>query len=178
MITEVKNKICEVKDFPKPGIGFKDITPLVEDPTCYNYVIEKMAAWAKERNPELIAGIESRGFLFAAPIAYKLGLGLSIIRKKGKLPRKAVCVRAPNEYAVEYFEMHEDSVRPSQRVLIVDDLIATGSSSISAIDLIKKLNGHVVGFVALVELVFLFGVEAIKKAHPEIDIFTLVQFTE
>lgn len=178
MITEVKNKICEVKDFPKPGIGFKDITPLVEDPTCYNYVIEKMAAWAKERNPELIAGIESRGFLFAAPIAYKLGLGLSIIRKKGKLPRKAVCVRAPNEYAVEYFEMHEDSVRHSQRVLIVDDLIATGSSSISAIDLIKKLNGHVVGFIALVELVFLDGVAAIKKAHPEIDIFTLVQFTE
>lgn len=178
MITEVKNKICEVKDFPKPGIGFKDITPLVEDPTCYNYVIEKMAAWAKERNPELIAGIESRGFLFAAPIAYKLGLGLSIIRKKGKLPRKAVCVRAPNEYAVEYFEMHEDSVRPSQRVLIVDDLIATGSSSISAIDLVKKLNGHVIGFIVLVELVFLDGVAAIKKAHPEIDIFTLVQFTE
>jgi len=176
MLTKAKEKICEVKDFPKPGIGFKDITPLVEDATCYNYVIDKIASWAKERKTEVVAGIESRGFLFAAPVAHQLGLGLSIIRKKGKLPRKTVCVRAPNEYALEYFEMHTDSILPSQKVLIVDDLIATGSSSISAIDLVKKLEGEVIGFIAVVELCFLKGVECIKKAHPDVEILSLIQF--
>ncbi|MFB0566829.1 MAG: adenine phosphoribosyltransferase [Candidatus Aminicenantaceae bacterium] len=176
MITQAKNKICEVKDFPKPGIGFKDITPLVQDAGCYNHVIDKIAAWAKEREPEIVAGIESRGFIFAAPVAHHLKLGLSIIRKKGKLPRKTVCVRAPNEYALEYFEMHTDSILPSQRVLIVDDLIATGSSSIGAIDLIKKLGGKIVGFVSVVELSFLKGVECIKKAHPDVEILSLIQF--
>jgi adenine phosphoribosyltransferase len=176
MIIKAKEKICEVKDFPKPGIGFKDITPLVQDPACYNYVIDEIVSWAKEKKTEMVAGIESRGFLFAAPVAHRLGLGLSIIRKKGKLPRKTVCVRAPNEYALEYFEMHTDSVLPSQKVLIVDDLIATGSSSISAIDLVKKLRGEVVGFVAVVELCFLNGVECIKKAHPDVEILSLIQF--
>lgn len=176
MITRAKEKICEVKDFPKPGIGFKDITPLVEDATCYNYVIDQIASWAKKRKPQLVAGIESRGFLFAAPVAYQLKLGLAIIRKKGKLPRKTVCVRAPNEYALEYFEMHSDSIRPSQRVLIVDDLIATGSSSISAINLVKKLGGKVIGFASVVELVFLNGKEFIKKAHPDVDILSLIRF--
>lgn len=176
MITKAKEKIYEVKDFPKPGIGFKDITPLVQDAACYNYVIDRIVSWAKERKTELVAGIESRGFLFAAPVAHRLGLGLSIIRKKGKLPRQTVCVRAPNEYALEHFEMHTDSVHPSQKVLIVDDLIATGSSSISAIDLVKRLEGEVVGFVAVVELSFLKGVECIKKAHPDVDIMSLIQF--
>jgi len=176
MITKAKEKICEVKDFPKPGIGFKDITPLVQDAACFNHVIDKIASWAKKRKTEVVAGIESRGFLFAAPVAHQLGLGLSIIRKKGKLPRKTVCVRAPNEYALEYFEMHTDSILPSQKVLIVDDLIATGSSSISAIDLVEKLGGEVVGFVAVVELSFLNGVECIKKAHPDVEIVSLIQF--
>jgi len=176
MITKAKEKICEVKDFPQPGIGFKDITPLVQDAACFNYVIDQIASWGRERKPELVAGIESRGFLFAAPVAHQLGLGLSIIRKKGKLPRKTVCVRAPNEYALEYFEMHTDSILPSQKVLIVDDLIATGSSSISAIDLAKKLGGEVVGFVAVVELSFLKGVECIKKSHPDVEILSLIQF--
>jgi adenine phosphoribosyltransferase len=178
MIEEVKAKIYEVKDFPKPGIGFKDITPVVQDATVFNYVINEIASWAVKRAPDIVVGIESRGFLFAAPVAHHLGLGLSIIRKKGKLPRRAVSVRAPNEYAVEFFEMHEDAVVAGQKVLIVDDLIATGSSSISAIDLVQKLGGTVVGFAAVVELVFLKGVEAIKKAHPEVDIWTLVKFTE
>ncbi len=178
MIDKVKSKICEVKDFPKPGIGFKDITPVVQDAATYKYVIDRMAAWARKKKPQLIAGIESRGFLFASPVAHKLGLGLTIIRKKGKLPRKTVSVRAPNEYAVEHFEMHADSIQPGERVLIIDDLIATGSSSISAIDLVDKLGGKAVGFAALVELAFLNGVENIKKAHPEVDIFALIKFEE
>jgi len=176
MITQVKEKICEVKDFPKPGIGFKDITPLVEDPACFKFVVDQMTAWAKERKAEIIIAIESRGFLFGAPAAYKLGLGMAIIRKKGKLPRETVEIKAPNEYAVEYFELHKDAVKPGQKVFIVDDLIATGSSTISAIDLVKKLKGEAVGFGAVVELCFLKGVENIKKSHPDVDILSLIQF--
>ncbi len=178
MTTDVKSMICEVKDFPKPGIGFKDITPVVQDAACFNQVITTLAAWAKKRKPDIIVGIESRGFLFAAPVAHRLKLGLALIRKKGKLPRKTVSVKAPNEYAVEYFEMHEDSVRPGQRVVIIDDLIATGSSSVSAIELIKSLKGKVVGFAAVVELSFLNGVANIKKAHPDVEVFSLTRFDE
>jgi adenine phosphoribosyltransferase len=172
---DIKDKIREVKDFPKPGIGFKDITPIVLDGASFKKVIDRLAAWAKKKRPQLIVGIESRGFLFAAPLAYKLGLGLAIIRKKGKLPRRTVSVQAPNEYAVEFFEMHADAVKPGQRVLILDDLIATGSSSISAIDLVRKLKGRVVGFGALVELGFLRGAEAIRKAHPKVEVFSLIR---
>lgn len=178
MIDKLKSKICEVKDFPKPGVGFKDITPVVQDADCFKYAINRMTAWARKKKPQVIAGIESRGFLFAAPVAHRLGVGLTIIRKKGKLPRQTVSVRAPNEYAVEQFEMHADGVEPGQRVLIIDDLIATGSSSISAIDLVKKLGGKPLWFAALVELVFLRGIENIKKAHPGVEVFTLIKFEE
>lgn len=178
MTERIKTKICEIKDFPKPGIGFKDITPVVEDAAAYKQVVDLMTDWAKTRNPQIIAGIESRGFLFAAPVAHRLGLGMSIIRKKGKLPRKIVSVRAPNEYAVEHFEMHADSVEHGERVLIVDDLIATGSSSISAIELVQKLGGKVVGFAALVDLAFLKGIENIRRSHPEVEIFSLVTFND
>jgi len=176
MLERCKQKIPEVKDFPKPGIGFKDITPLVEDPQCFGYVVETLAAWARERGAERITGIESRGFLFGAAVAYTLGLGISIVRKKGKLPRETESVRAPNEYAVEYFEMHKGCVKPGQKVLIMDDLIATGSSSIAAIDLVQKLGGEVVGFAAVVELGFLKGVPAIHEKHPEVEIKTLIRF--
>lgn len=178
MLARVKALIREVKDFPKAGIGFKDITPVVQDAESFNFVIERMVSWAKERKPQIVVGIESRGFLFAAPVANKLGLGLAIIRKKGKLPSKTICVRAPNEYAVEYFEMHDDCIQFGQKVVIIDDLIATGSSSVSSIDLVKKLGGNVVGFISLVELAFLHGVDFIKKSHPDVDIFSLIQFEE
>ena len=178
MTNRVKALIREIKDFPKPGIGFKDITPLIQDPESFDYVIDRMVSWAREKEPQIVVGIESRGFLFAAPVANKMGLGLAIIRKKGKLPGKTVCVRAPNEYAVEHFEMHEDCIFPKQKVLIIDDLIATGSSTVSAIDLVKKLDGEVVGFAALVELSFLKGLEFIKKSHPEVDILSLIKFED
>jgi adenine phosphoribosyltransferase len=176
MKEKLKQTICEVPDFPKPGVGFKDISPLVQDAACFRYAIKSLASWAKKKHPDVIVGIESRGFFFAAPVAYKLNLGLALIRKKGKLPRKTVSVRAPNEYAVEYFEMHHDSIRPGQKVVIIDDLIATGSSSVSAINLIKLLKGQPMGFGAVVELSFLNGVANIKRAHPEVDVFSLIQY--
>ncbi len=173
---EIKEKIFEVPDFPQPGVNFKDITPLVQSPSVYNLVIDKITEWAKPKIPDLIVGIESRGFLFAAPLARDLKLGLAIIRKKGKLPRETIMVKAPNEYALEYFEMHKDALPSPARVIIVDDLIATGSSSISAIDLVKKLGGTVAGFAAVVELSFLKGREAILKAHPDVEILALVNY--
>ncbi len=127
MSIDLKNYILDVPDFPKPGIVFKDITPVVQSAQAFHFAVDELAAWARPLRPEILAGIESRGFLFAAALARELRLGLTVIRKKGKLPRKAACVVAPNEYALEHFEMHEDGVAPGQRVLIVDDLIATGS---------------------------------------------------
>lgn len=176
MAIDLKSFILDVPDFPKPGIMFKDITPVVQSAQAFHYAIDELAAWARPRRPELLAGIESRGFLFAAALARELRLGLTVIRKKGKLPRKSASVIAPNEYAVEHFEVHEDGVAPGQRVLIIDDLIATGSSSVSAIDLVKRLKGEVVGFAALVELSFLGGVEYIRRSHPGIDVHALVRY--
>ena len=171
-----KKKIYEVKDYPKPGVGFKDITPLVADKDTYGAVVDALSAWAKTKKPDLIVGIESRGYLFAAPVARDLKRGLAVIRKKGKLPRATVFVQAPNEYAVEYFEMHADALKPGQKILIIDDLIATGSSSISAIELVKMLQGVPVGFAAAIELSFLGGVPAIRKAHPDVPVFSLIKY--
>jgi adenine phosphoribosyltransferase len=176
MLERIKEKIIEVKDFPKPGIGFKDVTPLIEDPECFKFIVDKISELAVDKKTERIVSIESRGFIFGGPVAYKLSLGMSVIRKKGKLPRECLSMKAPNEYAVEYFEIHKDSVKPGEKVLIIDDLIATGSSSISAINLIKKLGGQVVGFAALVELSFLKGKQAIENVHPDVDIVTLIKF--
>ncbi len=176
MSIDLKDYILDVRDFPKPGIVFKDIVPIVQSAQAFNEATDRLAAWARTRRPEIIAGIESRGFLFAAALARELRLGMTVIRKKGKLPRKCASVVAPNEYAVEHFERHEDAIAHGQRVLIVDDLIATGSSSVSAINLVKLLKGDVVGFCAVVELSFLKGVEAIRKAHPEVDVHTLVRY--
>ncbi len=173
---QLKKRIAEVPDFPKPGVGFKDITPLVADAAAYNAVVGDLAAWARTKKPDLIVGVEARGFLFAAPVARDLKKGLAVIRKKGKLPRKTICVQAPNEYAVEFFEIHADAIRRGQRVLIIDDLIATGSSSISAIELVKRLGGIPVGFAAAVELVFLNGIKAIRRAHPDVNLFSLIKY--
>jgi adenine phosphoribosyltransferase len=176
MAIDLKSFILDVPDFPKPGIVFKDITPVVLDAAAYNFAIDELAAWARPKAPGVIAGIESRGFLFAAALARELRLGLTVIRKQGKLPRKSVSVLAPNEYAVEHFEMHEDGVSAGERVLIIDDLIATGSSSISAIRLVRLLGGEVVGFGAVVELSFLKGVENIRQACPGVDVRALVRY--
>jgi adenine phosphoribosyltransferase len=178
MIQTVKLKIREIKDFPKPGIGFKDIVPVLQDPDTFTFVIDRMTDWVRTLQPDVIIGIESRGFIFAAPIADRLRTGMSVIRKKGKLPFETVCVQAPNEYAVEYFEMHTDGILAGQRAVIIDDLIATGSSSIAAVDLVKKLDGKVAGFGAVVDLAFLDGIAAIRRAHPGLDILSLVTFED
>jgi len=173
---DLKSMIVDVPDFPKPGVIFKDITPIVQDAAAFNQVIDQLAEIARKYSPSRVAAIESRGFIFGAALARELRLGFTIIRKKGKLPRKTLSILAPNEYAVEYFEAHLDSVKPGEKVIIIDDLIATGSSGISAIELVQKLGGRVVAFAAVVELTFLDGVKRLNEAHPQVPVFSLIKF--
>lgn len=173
---DLKSLIVDVPDFPKPGVVFKDITPVIQDAEAFNLAVDLMTEVVRRYSPERVAAIESRGFIFGAALARELRLGFSLIRKKGKLPRQALTVLAPNEYAVEYFEAHLDSVQPGEKVVVVDDLIATGSSAISAIDLVQKLGGRAVAFISLVELTFLEGVKKINEAHPDVPVFALVKF--
>jgi adenine phosphoribosyltransferase len=174
MTVDLRSYIVDVPGFPKPGIVFKDVTPLVQSAEAFNFAIDELADWARPKKPDLVAGIESRGFLFAAALARDLRLGLAVIRKKGKLPRRSVTVVAPNEYAVEHFEMHEDAVAPGQKVIVIDDLIATGSSSISAIKLVRLLRGDVIGFGALIALSYLDGVKNIAEALPDVEVKALM----
>ena len=178
MVDRIKNVIREVKDFPKPGIGFKDITPILLDAPIFKHTVTMMSVWAAENNADLVVGIESRGFIFGAPMAIEIGAGFVPVRKRGKLPRNTVEVEAPNEYAVEYFEIHSEDIKPGQKVVIVDDLLATGGSLSSAIELVKKLGAHVVGAIVVVELCFLAGLEKIKEKYPDVEIFTLVKYDE
>lgn len=178
MVDRIKNKICEVKDFPKPGIGFKDITPLLLDAHVFKHTVSMMSSWAAEKKADVVVGIESRGFIFGAPMAIEMGAGFVPVRKRGKLPRNTVEVKAPNEYAVEYFEIHSEDIRSGQKVVIVDDLLATGGSLSSAIELVKQLGAQVVGAIVVIELCFLAGLEKIKAEYPDVEVFTLVQYDE
>ncbi len=151
--------IRDVPDFPKPGILFKDITPVLADGDALSEVIGALTRAAGRLSPDVIAGVESRGFLFGAPIAHAMNLGLVPVRKAGKLPAKTVQVEYALEYGTATVEMHEDSISPGQRVVIVDDLLATGGTAMAAAQLVEKLGGTVAGFVFLVELAFLGGRE-------------------
>src|SRR2546423_8332638 len=155
--------IRDVKDFPKEGIVFKDITPVLQDPRAFEEVIERMLAFARERKAELIAGIESRGFMFGTPMALSLGVGFVPIRKLGKLPRETLRAEYALEYGTNTVEMHKDAVQPGQRALIVDDLLATGGTAAAAADLIERAGGEVAGICCLVELAFLSGREAVSE---------------
>src|SRR5579862_964405 len=149
--------IRDVPDFPKPGILFKDITPVLAHPAAMKEVLARMATYAERRSPDLIVGIESRGFVFGMPLALQLGLGFAPVRKLGKLPAKTIREEYALEYGTNTMEMHADSVQPGQRVLIVDDLLATGGTARAAARLVEQLRGEVCGFVFLVELGFLDG---------------------
>ena len=149
--------IRDIPDFPKPGILFKDITPVLSDGEALTELIDVQASQAKEFGAELIVGIESRGFLFGVPIAYKLGLGFVPVRKIGKLPHQTIQQEYALEYGTNTVEMHVDSVKPGQRVVIVDDLLATGGTAEAAAALVEQLGGVVTGYIFLIELSFLNG---------------------
>jgi adenine phosphoribosyltransferase len=154
---ELKSKIRHVPDFPKAGILFYDITTLLRDPEGFRVVIDSMASPYRDRGIDLVVGIESRGFILGAAVADRLGAGFVPVRKRGKLPAARVHASYDLEYGSDSLEMHHDAIEPGQRVLIVDDLLATGGTAKATVDLVKQLGGIVEGVALLIELVDLKG---------------------
>ena len=154
---DLKAHIRSIPDFPKPGILFYDISTLLAHPRAWQATVERLAEAVRAHRPDLLMGIESRGFLVAAPLAYALGSGFAMVRKQGKLPGKTVRFTYDLEYGTDTIEVQEDAVIPGQRVVIVDDLVATGGTMAAAIDLVGQRGGEVVGAACIIELNFLNG---------------------
>ena len=154
---DLASAIRDIPDFPKPGILFKDITPLLRDGALFHEAIDGLAAQVVGRQIDAVVGMESRGFIFGAPIAYKLGVGFVPVRKLGKLPAQTISVEYDLEYGSATLEMHTDALKPGASVLIVDDLLATGGTVAGTIELVKKLGGNIVGLAFLIELQDLHG---------------------
>jgi adenine phosphoribosyltransferase len=167
-----KSLIVDVPDFPKKGIVFKDITPLLADPKAFAAAIETMARPFVGKGIGVVAGIESRGFLLATPIAYYLKAGVVPIRKKGKLPRKTHAASYDLEYGQDSIEAHVDAFKAGTKVLLVDDVLATGGTAKAACEVLGKIGGDVVGLSFLIELGFLKG----REKLPERDIKALVTY--
>ncbi len=164
--------IRDVPDFPKPGILFKDITPVLENPEAFREVIDLLAQDAQTKGAEVIVGIESRGFLFGVPIAVSLELPFAMARKLGKLPYDRITEEYALEYGTNTVEMHVDAIQPGQKVYIVDDLLATGGTAGAAARLVERLGGEVVGFGFMVELTFLDG----RKVLPGYAMHALIEY--
>jgi len=157
MTEELHNSIRDVPDFPKKGIIFKDITTLLKDPERFNQSIELMLAALGKRKIDIVASIESRGFIFGSVLAYRLKAGFVPIRKPGKLPAKTVSEKYELEYGTDQIEIHADAIIPGQDVLLVDDLLATGGTALAACKLIERLGGRIQAVMFLIELGFLKG---------------------
>ena len=149
--------IRDVPDFPKPGIVFKDITPLCADPVAFRTFVDGLTAWCGEMKPDAIVAIDARGFVFGGALAYQLGIGTVLVRKQGKLPADTLSADYELEYGTATLEMHADALKPGQRVVIIDDLLATGGTIEATIRLCRELGAEVAGCAFLVELGFLNG---------------------
>jgi adenine phosphoribosyltransferase len=154
---DLKAHIRSIPDFPKPGILFYDISTLLAHPQAWHTTVERLAAAVRPLQPDLLVGIESRGFLVAAPLAYTLGNGFAMVRKQGKLPGPTVRYSYDLEYGTDTIEVQEDAVAPGQRVIVLDDLLATGGTMQAAINLVRRQGGEVVGAACIIELSFLNG---------------------
>jgi adenine phosphoribosyltransferase len=159
MAVDLASKIRDVPDFPTPGILFKDIMPLVADPSAFRESIDQLAEWAGPRTPDIILGAEARGFIFGGALAYALGCGFVPARKPGKLPWKTVDATYALEYGNDTLQIHADAITPGQRVIVLDDVLATGGTASAKIELVEQLGGIVVGALFVVELAFLSGRE-------------------
>ncbi len=164
--------VRDVPDFPKPGILFKDITPILEDPEAFQQVIDLLCDDVRAKGADVIVGIESRGFIFGTPIALQCKLPFAMARKLGKLPFDRITEEYSLEYGTNTVEMHVDALKPGQRVYIVDDLLATGGTAGAVSRLSQRLGGIVVGFGCLIELGFLDG----RKALPDLPITALMEY--
>jgi adenine phosphoribosyltransferase len=172
-LKEVEAAIRNIPDFPKPGIVFKDITPILSDAKLFKSVINLISAEAETVNPSKIVGIDARGFLFGAAVAYKLGLGFAPVRKKGKLPYKTVGSAYQLEYGDAEMEMHIDAIQQDEVVVLVDDLLATGGTAGAAVNLIQKVGGIVGSALFVIELGFLKGS---AKIPPDVPVRSLIRY--
>lgn len=161
MKIDLRDHIRSVRDFPKPGINFYDISTLLAHPDAWRATINRLTAIIEPMNPDVLAGIESRGFLVAAPLALQMGLGFTMVRKRGKLPGETIAYEYTLEYGADVVEIQADAVRPGQRVVILDDLLATGGTLNAAAELIRKAGGVAAGAACVMELTFLNGREKI-----------------
>lgn len=159
----LKNRIREVQGWPKKGISFKDITTLLQDKDAFKKTIDSIAEFFANEKIDKVVGIDARGFLIAAPLAYKLGAGLAIVRKPGKLPFSTIEQEYTLEYGKDVLQMHTDAILPGEKVLLADDLIATGGTAEATCNMIKKLGGEIVGIGFVIDLPFLGGSEKLKK---------------
>ena len=171
-IERIKKSIRNVPDFPKLGIQYKDITPLLQDPELFGNVIGIFYDRYKSEKIDVIVGIESRGFIFAAPLALKLGCSLAIARKPGKLPYETVSAEYSLEYGVDALELHIDAIKSGERVLILDDFLATGGTAKAAGELVMKLKGNIVCFAFLINLVELRGIDMLKPHQ----VFCIIEY--
>jgi adenine phosphoribosyltransferase len=162
-IAELRAKIRDIKDFPTEGILFKDITTLLKDGPAFRAVVDLLSDKYRDEQIDVVVGIESRGFIFGGPVAHQLGAGFVPVRKLGKLPGKTIEVEYELEYGRDALAMHEDAIKPGQRVLAVDDLLATGGTMAATLRLVEQLGGKVVGVSFLIELAFLRGRDKLKS---------------
>jgi adenine phosphoribosyltransferase len=169
---DLKSLIRDIPDFPKPGIMFRDITTLLRNPEGLSYTIDSLAEKCSSMSPDYIVGMESRGFIFGTPLAYKMGVGFVPIRKPGKLPGAVYFAEYELEYGSDRLEMHQDAIGPGSRVLIVDDLIATGGTAAATVKLLEQAGCELVGFAFVIELLALDG----RQKLPDVPIVTLVEY--
>lgn len=169
---DLKSLIRDIPDFPKPGIMFRDITTLLRDAEGLRYTIDTMTEKCADLNVDFVIGMESRGFIFGAPLAYMLNAGFIPVRKPGKLPAPVHCVEYALEYGTDKLEIHQDAAIPPARVLIIDDVIATGGTALATAQLLQQTGCELVGFGFIIELTALEG----RKKLPDVPILTLVEY--
>jgi adenine phosphoribosyltransferase len=169
---DLASKIRDVPDFPKEGIVFKDVMPLIADPDYFADTIRQLAEWSRPREPDLVLGAEARGFIFGGALAYELGSGFIAARKPGKLPWETVEATYELEYGTDSLQMHRDAVTQGSRVIVLDDVLATGGTAHAKVALVEQLGGIVVGVLFVIELTFLNGRERLDGY----DVHSLIQY--
>ncbi len=169
---DLKQYITQVKDWPKPGVNFKDITTIMDNGSAYKYATDQIVEYAKEKQVDIVVGPEARGFIIGCPVAYAMNIGFAPVRKKGKLPREVISYEYELEYGTNVLTMHKDAIKPGQRVLITDDLLATGGTIEATIKLVESLGGIVAGIAFIIDLKYLNGMKKLKGY----DVISLVEY--
>jgi len=169
---DLRDRIRDVPDFPTKGVVFKDLMPLIADAEYFTETIDLLAEWARPRKPDLVLGAEARGFIFGGALAYAIGAGFVAARKPGKLPRETVEATYALEYGTDSLQLHRDAVRPGARVIVLDDVLATGGTARAKVELVEELEGVVAGTLFVIELTFLGG----RERLADYDVHSLIQY--